>query len=177
MKWHAWSKWPLIGVAVTAVVLAAPTDSAQTAVNLHQVVLPAVTHEKLAKQAKEPISRVEFERLKRATASEKTDVVNPFNSTSWYEPPPPPPPQPVSPPAPVVPTAPPVPFTYFGRYENPPARIVMLARNEQLYTVSEGDVIDGTYRVEHITDGSVALVYLPLGTTQTISMSQTMGAR
>ncbi|MFA6971931.1 MAG: hypothetical protein WC208_11085 [Gallionella sp.] len=190
MKWHAWSKWPLLGVAVTAVVLAAPSDHTHSVDgqkdvestapgNVQQVARatqqqPAVTQEKPANQADQHMNRVELERLKRenpdVAAAEKTEVANAFNVVSWYEPPPPPPPAPVVAPEPIVPTAPPMPFTYFGRYENPPSRIVMLARNEQIYTVSEGDVIDETYRVEHITDGSVALVYLPLGTIQSISM-------
>ena len=33
----------------------------------------------------------------------------------------------------------------------------------------EGDVIDGNYRVERITDGSVDLVYLPLNINQSLS--------
>lgn len=194
MKWHAWNKWPLLGVAVTAVVLAAPPDPAlpvegrkgaeAPVTGKVQQVTPAqpqqpaplqtVTHEKPAPQA----GRVELERLKRAkpeaVATEKTDVTvaNAFNAVSWYEPPPPPPPQePVPEPAPV---APPLPFTYFGRYEDPPKRIVMLARNEQIYTVSEGDVIDEIYRVEHITDKSVTLVYLPLGTIQSVNMGMSI---
>jgi len=193
MKWHAWCKWPLLGVMVTAVVVAAPSDPTPhvdgqkgvetTAPGNVQQVAPtrqqqpvqpqAGTHGELANQAGLQMIRVELERLKRenpdAAAAEKTEVANAFNAVSWYEPPPPPP-APVEAPEPIVPTAPPIPFTYFGRYENPPARIVMLARNEQIYTVSEGDVIDETYRVEHIADGSVALVYLPLGTIQSISM-------
>lgn len=102
---------------------------------------------------------------------EKADVANAFNVVSWYEPPPPPPPPPPQDPVPEpAPVAPPVPFTYFGRYDDPPTRIVVLAKGEQIYTVSEGDVIDETYRVEHIADGSVSLVYLPLGTNQSIRM-------
>lgn len=187
MKWQAWNKWPLLGVVVTAVVVAAPSDTVVSVdgrkgteiavMGKSQPVVPAqpqqslllqgVVREKLVPQTE----RVELERLKRVspeTTSQKTEFANAFNVVSWYEPPPPPPP-----PAPVeapVPVAPPCPFSYFGRYEDPPKRIVMLARNEQIYTVAEGDVIDETYRVEHITDRAVTLVYLPLGTIQSVNM-------
>jgi hypothetical protein len=180
MKWHAWSKWPLLGVAVTAVVMAAPPSDDQDGVEVTatgksqqpaQVLHRAVTQEN---QTGQQVNRVELELLKRvkpeAAATEKTDVTvaNVFNPVSWYEPPPPPPP-PVPVPEP-APTAPPIPFSYLGRYEDPPKNIVMLTRNEQIYTVSVGDVIDETYRVKQIGNGSVTLVYLPLGTIQSISM-------
>jgi len=203
MKWHAWSKWPLLGVTATAVVLAAPPDAAstdtapsyngrkevnaaapsdpqQSAPAQPQQLAPtlpqAVTHD--TPRTGQQMGRIELERLTRArpeAAAEKTEVANAFNSVSWYEPPPPPPlPSPEPEPSPV---APPLPFTYFGLYEDPPTRIVMLTRNEMMYTVSEGDVIDEIYRIERIADGSVAIVYLPLGTVQSINTGQSISMR
>ena len=195
MKWQAWNKWPALGLAVTAIVLAAPPDNgleeltaaapggAPKSVSAQPeqlVAVPpqAVPHGKPMPRTGQQVVRVELERLRRAkqeaAAEEKADVANAFNVVSWYEPPPPPPPQgPQEPQEPVpepAPVAPPLPFTYFGRYDDPPTRIVVLARGGQIYPVSEGDVIDATYRVERIADGAVSLVYLPLGTNQSISM-------
>ena len=184
MKLRLTGKWPLLGLALTATVIAALTDpiapaegQKSSAGDMHkdtrsmrQKSLP-----RTGQAAGRQMLHVELERLSMAKAEQNPDVTNAFGAVSWYEPPPPPAPAP--PQKPIAPSAPPLPFTYFGRYENPPNKIVMLARNEQIYTVSEGDVIDEIYRVDHITDGSVTLVYLPLGTVQTVSMNHSMGAK
>lgn len=111
-------------------------------------------------------SHIELERLKQQNAKggRNAAVANAFNSKSWYVAPPPPPPPP-----PPVPTAPPLPFTYLGRYEDQPAVVVVLAKGDRVYTVAEGDVIDGTYRVDQITDDAVHLVYLPMNINQSLS--------
>jgi hypothetical protein len=94
-------------------------------------------------------------------APARTEIVDAFASKTWYVPPPPPPPVKLEPPP--KPTAPPLPFTFMGRYEDhegPP--VIMLVRGDRLYTVSEGDSIDGTYRVERVENGQIELTYLPL---------------
>jgi len=91
----------------------------------------------------------------------RAEIVNAFASKSWYVPPPPPPPPKIEPPP--KPTAPPLPFVYIGRYDNPGApTVIMLVRGDRLYTVSEGDSIDGTYHVDRVEKGQVELTYLPL---------------
>jgi hypothetical protein len=40
--------------------------------------------------------------------------------------------------------------------------VIMLVRSDRLYTVSEGDLIDGTYRVDRVANGMIELTYLPL---------------
>ncbi len=114
------------------------------------------------------ISRVELERFAKQKQNSEPPgaVANAFNSKSWRAPPPPPPP-----PAPLPPPeAPPLPFTYLGRYADVSKMVVILARGERVYTVSEGEVIDGTYRVEKVADDTVDLVYLPMKITQSLSM-------
>lgn len=104
------------------------------------------------------------------------DIANAFGPTVWYVPPPPPPPQAPAPaalvqeqapPAP-KPTAPPLPFQYFGRYVDATSHVVMLVKGDQIYTVSEGETIDGNYRVERVAAGVIELKYLPLGTRQSL---------
>jgi hypothetical protein len=96
---------------------------------------------------------------------------NPFASKSWRVRPPAPAPQPlavaVPQPAP-APTAPPLPFAYMGRLiEDATQRpVYFLARGDRLYTVAEGDLIDGTYRVQGVDAGRLALTYLPLNVRQ-----------
>lgn len=45
-----------------------------------------------------------------------------------------------------------------------------LVRADQLYAVSEGDVIDNAYRVEGIEGGRLVLTYLPLDIRQSMSI-------
>ncbi len=56
-----------------------------------------------------------------------------------------------------------------GRYEDGAKQIILLVRGDLVYTVSEGDVIDSTYRVDRMTAAQVELTYLPLNIKQTIS--------
>ena len=114
-------------------------------------------------------THVELDRLAKAAQQQEkeAEVGNVFSATSWYVPPPPPPPAKPAPPA--KPTAPPLPFTYLGRYQDSPAVIIMLVKGDRIYTVSEGDVIENTYRVEHVAAGVVELTYLPLNVKQSLS--------
>lgn len=105
----------------------------------------------------------------------KMETTNPFSSSSWYRPPPPPVLPPTLPPEPVVPpepTAPPLPFKYLGSYEDGPKRLILLLKDEQMYTVTEGDTIDNTYRVERIEGSRVDMLYLPMGIIQTIDTGE-----
>lgn len=161
-------RWAVPGIVFTAIVMAATPDSDVTA---------NVARTKLQVQGKAAPVRtphasqrsgalhVELERLARSPEQE-TRIGGVFNATSWYEPPPPPPPAPPAPPP--APTAPPLPFTYLGRYEDAPTRVVILAKGERIYTVSEGEVIENTYRVERVTSGTVELIYLPLNIKQAL---------
>jgi len=162
-------RWAVLGTVFTAIVMAATPGEEATA---------NVARTKLQVQGKTPVRtphanqrsagalHVELERLTRSPEQE-TRIGGVFNATSWYEPPPPPPPAPPAPPP--VPTAPPLPFTYLGHYEDTPTKVVILTKGERIYTVSEGEVIENTYRVERVTSGTVELIYLPLNTRQALS--------
>jgi hypothetical protein len=123
-----------------------------------------------AAEPAEPASRVEPAAVPAvAEAPAKAEIVDAFASKTWYVPPPPPPPVKLEPPP--KPTAPPLPFSFMGRYddyEGPP--VIMLVRGDRLYTVSEGDSIDGTYRVERVENGQVELTYLPLQERQMLQI-------
>lgn len=83
-------------------------------------------------------------------------------------PPPPPPPPAPPPPPPPAPTAPPIPYEYLGKLADGHSVRVFLVRGERPYTVIEGDVLDGSYKVKSITDTTMTFVYLPLNITQTL---------
>src|SRR5690606_13970165 len=81
----------------------------------------------------------------------KTDL---FAARTWNPPPPPPQLTSASPsneaPKPVAPAAPALPFTYMGKMENNGRLTVYLTAGEGAYSVSVGDTIEDTYRVEKI---------------------------
>lgn len=96
-----------------------------------------------------------------------------FAAHSWTVAPPPAPAPVWTPPPPVAPppaTAPPLPFEFVGKLDDAQRLRVFLTRGEKIYTVTVGDVIDGTYRVERIKGDEMVLTYLPLNVTQTLSV-------
>jgi len=76
------------------------------------------------------------------------------------------------PPPPPAPTAPPLPFRYFGKWIEGDRTVVFLWNNSDGYSVAAGDTVEGTYRIEAITDSSVDFIYLPLGSKQTLPISK-----
>lgn len=114
----------------------------------------------------EEVKRIHRERL--ACVAEPVKSADLFASKSWYVPPPPPKPAP-----PPKPTAPPLPFGFMGSYQEPDGRLILfLTRGERVYTVSMGDVIDGTYRVEAVVGGQLELTYLPMNIKQSLSIGE-----
>lgn len=172
MKWRAAAKWLALSLMGIGIVVSyasyfgddgkGEVTAAKTALARHDA--PSSQQQRREPQAAE-VSRIEIERLtQQRTGRGGAAISNAFTSKSWYVAPPPPPPAP-----PPEPTAPPLPFSYLGRYEDSPAVVVVLAKGDRVYTVAEGEVIDGTYRVDRITDDAVRLVYLPLNITQSLS--------
>ncbi|WP_131038198.1 hypothetical protein [Pseudomonas jilinensis] len=98
-----------------------------------------------------------------------------FASRSWYVAP-----APVAAPAvrpqvaaPVQMAAPPMPYRFIGRMVDDGQLKVFLLRDDTLYVVSPGDVIDGLYRVEGLVGDQLQLLYLPMD----LSQSLTVGSR
>ena len=114
---------------------------------------------------------LDLARLQRATAS--GGIANAFEGTSWYVPPPPPPPPPPAKPLPPPPpAAPPLPFTYLGRYQESSKPIFFLVKGDSVLSVSEGDVIEGAYRIDGLEGSVLSLTYLPLNIKQTINIGE-----
>ena len=91
---------------------------------------------------------------------------NLFAVQSWYAPPPPPPPRPA---AVVVPTAPPLPFAFLGSYARGTEKpVFFLTRGDVVYDVRAGDIIDNTYLVEGVENGSLIFSYQPLKQRQSL---------
>lgn len=176
MKMRPWLQRVLVGAMAAAMVLSVASDEGQqTGPTPVQSGEPPQT---LVMRQPEPAApaprlRVELERLSRPDSEAAAAAGNPFGAISWYVPPPPPPPAPLRVVQPPPPTAPPMPFSFFGRYEEGATQIILLVKGERIYTVSAGDVIDNTYRVEGLAGGRLELTYLPLNIKQTISTGET----
>jgi hypothetical protein len=93
-----------------------------------------------------------------------------FSPRGWQPPPPPPaPPAIVEPPPP--PAAPALPFTFMGQFESPGEKIVYyLVEGDKLHTVTEGETINGTHRIEAVKGNQMDILYLPLSITQTLAL-------
>ena len=172
MSARSWRQRALYSaLAVTIILSAAPGKGRQVP---DEPVLPRETSlPRVSRQTAQPLPRVELERLQLQKSPAETDPAasSAFKAMSWYVPPPPPPPPKPLPPPP--PTAPPMPFSFMGRYEDGAKRIILLVKGDLVYTVSEGEVIDNTYRVDRLTAGQLELTYLPLNIKQTISTGGT----
>lgn len=118
----------------------------------------------------------------RAPADSGAQPRDAFSPRSWYVAPPArpaPPPKPVvaqaappppPPPPPPAPTAPPLPYQFVGKIHEAGKLKVFLQRGTKVHTVGVGDVVDGTYRVESITDTQMSVIYLPLNIRQTLAV-------
>jgi len=91
-----------------------------------------------------------------------------FVGKSWYVPPPPPPAAKALPPPP--PTAPPLPFTYVGSIMPPEGGRLryFVLRNDNLYEIQVGDVLENTYRLEEATEHTLIFIYQPMNVKQTL---------
>lgn len=168
MKRTQWRQRILLAVLAVTIVLSAASggdrETGRTAGTASETVLP-----RQAGPGKSPppvVPRVELERMQPRQAAEVGKL---FGAMSWYVPPPPPPPQPPRKPLPPPPSAPPMPFSFLGRYVEDEALIILLVKGERIYTVSEGEVIENTYRVERLMGGVLEMTYLPLNIKQTIN--------
>jgi len=171
-----WARWLLLGLAGAGLVMATSSGSdladpaRPEARNAARVASrPAASSSE--KSRAQPALRLELERLTPPAKPEEGEISNVFGATSWYVPPPPPPPPPPAPPP--KPTAPPMPFAYLGSYEGDTKLIIILSKGDRVYTVSPGDVIEGTYKVESIKGSWLEMIYLPLNIKQTINTGGT----
>lgn len=169
-SWVVWGKRAFFGVSVAAIVLTAASDDWGDTVPTAKARMQAPHKSAVPQRSAPKVAHVELERMTRPQLQQEDEaeieVGNVFAATSWYVPPPPPPPAKPAPPP--KPTAPPLPFSYLGRYEDA-ALVIMLVKGDRVYTVSVGDVIESTYRVERVSSGMVELTYLPLNIRQTLS--------
>ena len=170
MSPRSWRRYALFGALAMVLVLSAVSGKGWNTVGEPVAASPA-RRPQVSRAPAQPQPTIELEKLQRREAPSDSEKVasNAFGAMSWHVPPPPAPPKPVAKPEPPPPSAPPMPFTFLGRYEDGGTRTILLVKGERIYTVSEGDVIEQTYRVDRLAGGQLELTYLPLDIKQTIS--------
>lgn len=158
-----------LGLMLTGSLAAAALVSEQDT-QTGEVVAPAIGKPSRREAAQPALPVLQLDKLARADADEPEQ--DPFAGKSWYVPPPPPPQPEIIQEAP-KPTAPPLPFRYMGRMQEEDGKtLVYLTQGARAYSVSQGDTIDGTYRVEGISPTQVTLVYLPLNIRQKLNIGR-----
>lgn len=172
MKTPTKREWVLLALAVPVILLAAAGMDEEDEGG-------AVTH---AAAARPQRTKAEFQSRADAVELDLTllrreasaaEPGNAFAAKSWYVPPPPPPPPPPQktlPPPP--PKPPPLPFSYLGKFQDTAAPVIFLVRGDRILTVSAGDVIESTYRVDGIVGTTLSLTYLPLNIKQTLDIGR-----
>ncbi len=161
-------RWLLIlgaGAVVAFLAMHAPSgdDVAKNAVTVQKTARSTVNTE---------LAQLDLDKLKPRHFRTKTEK-DIFKSKSWYvPPPPPPPPKPVKlppPPPPPPPSAPPLPYSFMGSYQEPGGKqVIYLTKAGRIYTVSQGETLDGIYQVDGINNGNFSMTYLPLNIKQTL---------
>ena len=91
----------------------------------------------------------------------------PFGARSWV---PPAPKRATVVEAPPKPVAPPLPYRIAGQVTHDGAMQVVLARDDRVFTVRQGETLDNLYRIELITPDAVTFVYLPLDERQQLAV-------
>ena len=165
------SKRTTIAVAAAALVLGASVgllaassgDPARA-----EVAATTRTAPELPRSSTEPSEPLRIDLLNRAGQSgPRRDA---FSPRGWQPPPPPP-----APPAPVE-----LPHESErqrggggrrGRFESPGEKTVYyLVEGDKLHTVTEGETINGTHRIEAVKGNHMDILYLPLSITQTLAL-------
>jgi hypothetical protein len=94
-----------------------------------------------------------------------------FSSRSWQ---PPAPKISTAPQVAAAPAAPPMPYRYAGKLVQGGRQSVLLAKGDRVFPISEGETLDGGYRVESIGESQITLTYLPLASEERIAVDSSL---
>jgi hypothetical protein len=170
-RWLAIAAFGLVAL-VLAVKAPAPDDLAAPASKRVPNAANSVANQNTNKNQAASADSLKLDTLQPRSMAQ-LDKEDMFKSKSWYIPPPPPPKPiyvpPPPPPPPPPPTAPPLPYKFMGSFQEPGQKLVVyLSRGDKLYSVSAGDTLEGTYKIESINSGQLAMLYLPLNIRQNL---------
>lgn len=167
MDKQARKRWTVLGCALALTLLAIlyPVDET-----------PAARGERAPRSAA-AVAAANAPVAERAPAELETVDVDPFAPRNWQPPAPPaPPPAPTAvaavlnsePTAPAGP--PPLPFQYMGRMNDDGNIVVYLSHGDQIFLAKPGELLEGTYKVIETSALQVALLHVPSGEKQLMSL-------
>lgn len=105
-------------------------------------------------------------RVSREFKSIETAKMDPFSVATL---PSMPPPSPKAADPPPLPVPPPLPFRHFGALTGPDGKeTVYVAAGDRLLVVRPGEVLDGQYRVDKVSEEEIVFTYLPLEQAQSL---------
>jgi hypothetical protein len=74
--------------------------------------------------------------------------------------------------APAPPSAPPaLPFRFVGKFVENGVMRLLLANGDKEHDIKGGETLEGTYRVDSVSEESVLFTYLPLNVSQTLPLT------
>lgn len=73
----------------------------------------------------------------------------------------------------VEPVAPRLPFSYIGKLVENDVTKVFLLEGQALHIVSQGDKVGKDYKLKHVDEQQISLLYLPLNTIQNMNIGKT----
>ncbi len=139
---------------------------AQPVAGERRAAAPAARPSALAASAAEPLVATNW------AAVERQPWALPENSyfAAWAPPPPPPAPKQVAAPPqpPPAPVAPAFPYQLIGRLVDGDQAQALLAGPNRSLAAKAGDVVDGQWRVDQVTERGLSLTWLPAQLTQNI---------
>jgi hypothetical protein len=71
---------------------------------------------------------------------------------------------------PPPPSAPALPFRFVARFVENGATRLLLANGDKEHTVAGGETLEGTYRVDSVSEQAVTFTYLPMNTAHTLTL-------
>lgn len=155
----------LAGVAAWSAWLAVNEPASDPAADLVEVVEPAARM-RAPDSAAPDTAAVAKPKPQEAASRLALSRANLFPEQTWFvAPPPPPPPPPYVPPPPQAPA---LPFSYMGRWQDDGQTTYYLMRGTLPLSVRSGQVLDGMWRLEPVTNGILNFTYLPLNQTRSL---------
>ena len=163
-------RWIFLGLMLCVTLAAAAWVGRQEGANDEEITAPRNSNPtaKAAfnKRESEKLPQLELDKIKRSAMDNVKQ--NLFVGKSWNVPPPPPKVG-IIPATPIAPPLPSLPFSYLGKLQEESGRLIIyLAKGDQTYAVSPGDVIESTYRIDAVEARQIVITYLPLTVKQTL---------
>ncbi|OYY80453.1 MAG: hypothetical protein B7X93_07775 [Hydrogenophilales bacterium 17-61-9] len=153
----------LAGVAAWSIWLAGNESSSDAEDSADNVAEPKLRNNSVSPVAISPAPIPTPAKTREAQPRLALARTNLFPEQTWFVRPPPPPPYVIPPPQ-----APALPFGYMGRWQEADQTTYYLVRGTQPLSVRAGQVLDGVWQLEPMSNGILNFTYLPLNQTRSL---------